>query len=71
MIANPFIYEINTWLWLDELSRRDGTAIDLASVPLSEWDAIRELGFDAVWLIGTPRPATTGSHGTHATPAGA
>ena len=52
LVKNPFIYEINTWVWLDELSRRYGTAIDLASVPGSEWDAIRVLGFDAIWLMG-------------------
>jgi glycosidase len=52
LARNPVIYEINTWLWLDELSRREGAAIDLASVPADEWDSIRELGFDAVWLMG-------------------
>jgi hypothetical protein len=52
LVENPFIYEINTWVWLDELSRREGTEVDLASVPAGEWDAIRELGFDAVWLMG-------------------
>jgi len=51
-VEHPFIYEINTWVWLDELSRREGTAIDLASVPASEWDAIAALGFDIVWLMG-------------------
>jgi hypothetical protein len=49
---HPFIYEINTWVWLDELSRRLGRAIDLASVPAQEWEAIARLGFDVVWLMG-------------------
>ncbi len=48
----PFIYEINTWVWLDELSRREGAAIDLATVPGAEWDAVAALGFDVVWLMG-------------------
>ena len=52
MVENPVIYELNTWVWLDELSRRNNRAIDLASVPPGEWDAIRKLGFDAVWLMG-------------------
>ena len=52
MVKHPFIYEINTWVWLDALSRREGTAIDLAGVPGREWDALAELGFDAVWLMG-------------------
>jgi glycosidase len=50
--AHPFVYEINTWVWVDELGRRLGTEIDLAGVPAEEWDAIAELGFDAVWLMG-------------------
>jgi hypothetical protein len=49
---HPFIYEINTWVWLGELSRREARPIDLGSVPEGEWDAIAELGFDAVWLMG-------------------
>ena len=52
LVRNPLIYEINTWVWLDELGRRDGAAIDLAGVPPGEWDRIRDLGFDAVWLMG-------------------
>jgi glycosidase len=52
MVAHPFIYEINTWVWLGELSRRKGAPVDLASVPEEEWEAISTLGFDAVWLMG-------------------
>ncbi len=52
LVANPFIYELNTWAWLGELSRRSGRAVDLATVPPEDWDAIRGLGFDAVWLMG-------------------
>lgn len=48
MVENPVIYELNTWVWLDELSRRNDRPIDLARVPPEEWDAIRELAFDAV-----------------------
>ena len=48
----PTLYEINTWVWLAELSNRTGKQIDLGSVPSAEWDAIAELGFDAVWLMG-------------------
>jgi Alpha amylase, catalytic domain len=48
----PIIYEINTWVWLNELKRKHGVPITLASVPEEEWDAIAALGFDAVWLMG-------------------
>ena len=53
MVEHPFIYEINTWVWLDELrARGKAPTIGLAAVPGSEWDAIAALGFDAVWLMG-------------------
>ncbi|MFD2246469.1 alpha-amylase family glycosyl hydrolase [Pontibacter ruber] len=49
---HPVIYEINTWVWLRELSLKYGQSIDLATVPEEEWDKIASLGFDAVWLMG-------------------
>ncbi|SDW46509.1 Alpha amylase, catalytic domain [Nitrosomonas communis] len=49
---HPLIYEINTWVWLGEMSRSASRQLTLASVPDSEWDAIAALGFDAVWLMG-------------------
>ena len=48
----PTIYEINTWVWLSELSLKAGTSLDLSSVPATEWDAIAKFGFDAVWFMG-------------------
>jgi hypothetical protein len=48
----PTLYEINTWVWLSELSLKSGTAVDLGSVPGTEWDAIAKFGFDAVWFMG-------------------
>src|SRR6476646_7154799 len=52
MVEHPFLYEINTGVWLEELSRRLGTSVSLDGVPAEEWDAVAELGFDAVWLMG-------------------
>jgi len=48
----PFVYEINAWVWLHELARREAAPIHLGIVPDREWDTIAELGFDAVWLMG-------------------
>ena len=48
----PTIYEINTWVWLAELSAKVGKPIDLGSVPASEWDNLASFGFDAVWFMG-------------------
>jgi alpha amylase-like protein len=52
MVEHPFIYEINTWVWLEELRARLGKRIGLAGVPAKEWDQVAALGFDAVWLMG-------------------
>ena len=50
--AHPRIYEINTWVWLGELSRKSGRPITLKNVPKQEWDAIARLRVDAVWFMG-------------------
>ncbi len=49
---HPTLYEINTWVWLSELSLKTGTLVNLSSVPSAEWDAIAKFGFDAVWFMG-------------------
>jgi hypothetical protein len=49
---HPVIYEINTWVWLEDLSRKYKRPVNLASVPPEEWDAIASHGFDAVWFMG-------------------
>jgi hypothetical protein len=48
----PTLYEINTWVWLFELSQKYGTEITLSRVPGAEWDSIAAYGFEAVWLMG-------------------
>ncbi len=49
---HPHLYEINTWVWLEQLSSNLGHPIRLGDVPDSEWDAIASHGFDVVWLMG-------------------
>jgi glycosidase len=46
------IYEINTAVWLTELSRKHHQQITLGNIPPTEWDAIASLGMDAIWLMG-------------------
>jgi len=50
--THPHLYEINTWAWLESLSRKLGKPVALAGVPDSEWDALAAKGFDIVWLMG-------------------
>ena len=50
--ALPAIYEINTGIWLADLSRAAGRLVTLADVTGSDWDAITPDGVNAVWLMG-------------------
>jgi len=49
---HPVIYEINTWVWLQELSQKYKSPVTLAKVPREEWDGIGDLKVDAVWFMG-------------------
>src|ERR1700749_1640332 len=48
----PVIYEVNTAIWLGDLSRAAGQRVTLADVPASAWDEVTPAGVDAVWLMG-------------------
>lgn len=52
MKENSSLYEINTLAWLGELSSLYGKTIKLGKVPSEQWDRLRRLGFDYVWLMG-------------------
>jgi glycosidase len=49
---HPTIYEINTWVWLHEISEQARRPITLGTVPPKVWDGLASYGFDAVWLMG-------------------
>jgi hypothetical protein len=49
---HPTIYEINTWVWLQELGRKYRRSVTLSAVPREEWDSLSNYGFDAVWFMG-------------------
>ncbi|HEV7536234.1 MAG TPA: hypothetical protein VGP90_11400, partial [Acidimicrobiia bacterium] len=49
---HPVVFEINTWPWLDQLSREEGRPVDLGSVPDRYWDEMAGSGYDAVWFMG-------------------
>jgi hypothetical protein len=46
------VYEINTAVWLQELSRAAGRRIGLGDVGPADWDSVTPRGVDAVWLMG-------------------
>ncbi len=52
---HPHLYEISTWAWLEKLSARTGRIVKLGNIPDTEWDALAQLGFNAIWLMGVWR----------------
>ncbi len=48
----PFIYQINTWVWLDSLSRDYNWPITLENVPDKVLDELASYQVDAIWLMG-------------------
>ena len=47
----PSLYQVNTRVWLTELSRTLGRAATLDDVPDEALDRFAEQGFDWVWLL--------------------
>jgi hypothetical protein len=49
---HPILYEINTRVWVRELSTRAGRRLTLDTIPVEEIERIAARGFDAIWLMG-------------------
>ncbi len=47
----PSLYQINTRVWLTELSRGLGRPATLDDIPDPELDRLAKLGFDWVWFL--------------------
>ncbi|MCO6455408.1 MAG: alpha-amylase [Pirellulaceae bacterium] len=47
----PSLYQLNTRVWLTELSRSLGRPATLDDIPDAELNRLAELGFDWVWLL--------------------
>ncbi len=47
----PSLYQINTRVWLTELSRTLGRTATLDDIPDAELDRLAKLGFDWVWFL--------------------
>jgi hypothetical protein len=46
------VYQVNTWVWLDTLTRQHAKTITLANVPDSALDELVRPGVDIIWLMG-------------------
>jgi hypothetical protein len=60
--GHPHLYQINTWAWLERLSRVAGHQITLADVADAEWDRIRGSGIDLVYLLGVWQRSPAGRY---------
>src|SRR6516165_6234083 len=47
----PSLYQINTRVWLTDLSRALRRRATLDDIPDGEWDALAGKGFDSIWLL--------------------
>jgi hypothetical protein len=47
----PLLYQINTRVWVTELSLKLGRTATLDDIPDAELDRLVELGFDWVWFL--------------------
>lgn len=59
-IKYPSLYQINTRVWLTELSQKLGRQATLDDMPDTELDRLASLGFDWIWLLSV---WTTGEKG--------
>jgi hypothetical protein len=50
--VRPTVYEINTAIWLRELSTAEHRPVTLGTVRETTWDRIAALGVHAVWFMG-------------------
>ena len=58
--AYPSLYQINTRVWLTELSRTLGRPATLDNIPDSELDHLADMGFDWLWFLSVWRTGAAG-----------
>lgn len=57
---HPSLYQVNTRVWLRELSRPLGRQATLDDIPEAALDHLARLGFDWVWFLGAWRTGAAG-----------
>jgi glycosidase len=64
----PSLYQINTRVWLTELSRKLGRTSTLDDIPDAELDRLVALGFDWVWFLSVWRTGPAGQRVSRSNP---
>lgn len=65
----PSLYQINTRVWLTELSRQLGRQATLNDFPDSELDRLAEMGFDWIWFLSVWQTGAAGRDISRTNPA--
>jgi hypothetical protein len=64
----PTLYQINTRVWLTEISRTLGRAATLDDIPDAELDRLAEMGFDWVWFLSVWQTGAAGQRVSRSNP---
>src|SRR5258705_3380474 len=64
----PSLFQINTRVWLTELSRVIGRPATLNDIPDAELDRVAEMGFDWVWLLSVWQTGEAGQRVSRSNP---
>src|SRR4051794_11498883 len=64
----PTLYQINTRVWLTELSRKLGRRATLDDIPDEELDRLAEMGFDWVWFLSVWQTGLAAQKVSHTNP---
>ena len=67
----PLLYQINTRVWLTELSQKLGRSATLDDIPDAELDRLAEMGFDWVWFLSVWQTGPVRSKSRARMPSGA
>jgi hypothetical protein len=65
---HPLLYQINTRVWLTQLSRALGRPATLDDIPDAELDRLTGMGFDWIWLLSVWRTGPAGQRVSRGNP---
>jgi hypothetical protein len=66
--THPLLYQINTRVWLTELSTSLGRPATLDDIPDGELDRLAKLGFDWIWFLSVWQTGEAGKQNSRANP---
>ena len=67
-VRYPLLLQVNTRVWLTELSRKIKKPVTLDDIPDSELDSIKAKGFDWVWMLSIWQTGIAGKLVSQANP---